>query len=123
VEEIAERLKLDAERSKLAERLSAMASLARGDTGAALRRLRQAADEAKSARSGDQCRTQLALAVGLARAERVDEALLSALSGLARARETHDRRGEQACLRFIEQLNRGAGYVELAEKWHAASKQ
>ena len=122
VEEIAERLRIDDDRSKLAERLSAMASLARGETGEALRRLRHAADEARRTQSADQCRTQLALAVGLARVERIDEALLTALTGLARAREVNDERGQQACVRFIAQLNRGAGHEDLADVWQSLAR-
>jgi hypothetical protein len=122
VDELAERLRVDDERPELAERLSAMASLARGDSGEALRRLRNAAEEARQGRTAEQCRTQLALAVGLARVERADEALLTALRGLARAREKGDGRGEQACVRFIAQLCRGAGQEALADVWQSIAR-
>ena len=105
---------------RLAERLEAMASLARGQTGGALRVLRSAADRARGATPADRCRAALAHAVGLAAAGRSRDALLEALEGLARAREAGDPRGEQACLRFLAQVCESAGDAESAKAWRAA---
>jgi hypothetical protein len=117
VERLAEQLKEAPGRSGLAERLQAMARLARGDTADALRRLHVAAEDAKRDGSPDLCRALLALGVALGAAQRPEEALLTALESLARARERGDSRGEQACIRFIAQLTRGAGHSDLADAW------
>jgi hypothetical protein len=117
IERRAARLRVDTRRSGLADRLEAMATLARGDTGDALRRLRLAAEEARKRRSPDQCRALLTLAVALASAQRADEALLTALEALARARELSDERGEEACVRLVAQLARGAGREDIARVW------
>lgn len=122
VERLAEQLRLETGRVGLAERLQAMAYLARGQTGDALRRLREAAEVAKKSKSADQCRTLLALAVALSAAHRSEEALLAGLEGLARARDVKDERGEQACARFIARLTKTAGHPELAEAWDALAE-
>lgn len=121
VERLAQGLRVDETKSGLAERLQAMADLARGDTGDAIRRLRDGVTEAKRTQSRDQCRALLALAVGLASANRKEEALLEALDALARARESKDERGEHACLRFLAQLVGSAGHVDLAGEWAKAA--
>jgi hypothetical protein len=100
-----------------AERLLAMAKIARGETGDALRRLRDAAEEARRTRSRDRCRAALALGVGLAAAGRHEEALLEALDALARARETTDAKGERACLKFLAHLSSITGHHDVAEAW------
>jgi hypothetical protein len=110
VDKLAQELRVDEGRSGLAERLEAIADLARGDTGDAIRRLRDAAGEAKRAGSRDQCRALLAFAVALGAAGRKEEALLEALDALARARDGNDERGERACLRFLSQLAANAGH-------------
>jgi hypothetical protein len=107
----------DEQRPALAERLQAMAKLARGETGDAIRRLRHAAEDALRAGSRDQCRTLLALAVALGAAGRQEEALLEALSALARARELGDAKGERACLLFLSRLSATAGHHDVAEAW------
>jgi hypothetical protein len=109
-------------RGGLADRLEAMVHLARGETGNALRRLREAAEAAKRENSAEQCRASLALGVALAAANRADEALFAALEGLARARERADKRGERACARFLAQLARGAGHPEVAAAWQALAQ-
>ena len=117
VERMAKQVRLDENRAGLADRLSAMAKLARGETGDAIRRLRAAAEESRKTKSRDRCRAALALGVALAAASRHEEALLEALDALARARETKDMRGEQACLRFLSQLAATVGHHDVAEAW------
>jgi hypothetical protein len=118
LDELAANLRQE-EHTDLAERLDAMAFLARGDTGEALRRLRVAKAQSRERGASDRCRAALALGVGLAAAGRTNEALLEALDGLARAREVDDQRGERACARFIVQLADGAGEQDLAQAWQA----
>lgn len=117
VERMAEKVRLSDKGSPLAERLSAMANLARGETGDAIRRLRQAAEEARQIGSRERCRTSLALGVALAASGRYEEALLEALDALARARETEDTKGEHACLLFLAQLSATAGHPAEAAAW------
>lgn len=120
VERMAAELRMTDRGGVLAERLSAMAKLARGETGDAIRRLREAADRAKATSSRDRCRTALALGVALAAGGRHEEALLEALYALARARETEDGKGEQACLRFLAHLSATAGHAQEAAVWASA---
>lgn len=122
VERLARELRVDETRSGLAERLQAMADLARGDTGDAIRRLRDAVDEARRTKSRDQCRSLLALGVALAAASRNEEALLEVLDGLARAREAMDERGERACIRFLAQLATSAGHPDVGEEWASVAE-
>jgi hypothetical protein len=121
VERMANQLRVDEGRLELAARLEAMAKLSRGETGDAIRRLRDASDAARKNESGDRCRASLALGVALATANRAEEALLEALDALARARELHDSRGERACTRFLSQLSAIAGHPDVAEAWAALS--
>jgi class 3 adenylate cyclase len=88
-----------------AERLDAMAQLADGKSGEALRRLRRSKENAPQDDPSARCRAALALGVALATAGRPYEAALEALDGLARAREGKDERGERACARFLSQLS------------------
>lgn len=88
-----------------AERLDAMAQLADGKSGEALRRLRRSKENAPAGDPSSRCRAALALGVALATAGRPYEAVLEALDGLARAREGNDERGERACARFLSQLS------------------
>ncbi len=122
VERMAEQACLDQGRIGLGERLRAMAHLARGETGDAIRRLRDAAELARRTGSRDRCRTALALAVALSAGSRHEEALLEALDALARAREADDMRGEHASLRFLSQLSRRVGRADVAERWAAAER-
>jgi hypothetical protein len=117
VDRMAKKVRLDENRTGLAERLSAMAKLARGETGDAIRRLRVAAEESRRTKSRDRCRASLALGVALAAANRHDEALLETLDALARARETADARGVHACSRFLSQLASTVGHHDVAEAW------
>lgn len=87
-----------------AARLEAIAQLAGGKSGEALRRLRRAKEDADSAEPSARCRAALALGVALASAGRTYEAALEALEGLAEARAGQDLRGERACARFLSQI-------------------
>jgi len=117
VERMAARIGVDEARIGLSERLQAMAKLARGETGDAIRRLRDAAGETRRTGSRDRCRAALALAVALAATGRHEEALIEGIDALARARELADERGEHACLRFLSQLATMAGHHDVAEAW------
>lgn len=86
------------------ERLDAMAQLAGGKSGEALRRLRRSKEKAPLDDPSERCRAALALGVALASAGRSYEAALEGLEGIARARQAQDQRGERACARFLSQL-------------------
>lgn len=100
-----------------AERLDAMAQLADGKSGEALRRLRRSKENAPVDDPSARCRSALALAVALATAGRPYEAALEGLDGLARAREGNDERGERACARFLSQLSLTFRDRDAAEAW------
>jgi hypothetical protein len=101
-------LKATGEKDALAERMRAMARLARGRVGDALRALREARKYAEEDGSSEaRCQASLALGVGLAFAGRVDDALLEGMDALARAREAGDSQAEQACLAFLQRLFSG----------------
>jgi hypothetical protein len=121
VERLAEHAQIDEGRPVLAERLRAMAHLARGETGDAIRRLRDAAENARRTGSRDRCRASLGLAVALSAANRPEEALFEALDALARSREMQDAKGEHACLRFLGHLAASAGHHDVAEAWAAVA--
>jgi hypothetical protein len=106
-----------------AERLEALASLVRGQAGEALARLRRARERALDAGPTEQCRAELALAVGLAASGRGREAFLGALAGLARAREAGDGRGERACARFLGELAEQMGHAPEARSWRALAEE
>src|SRR5688572_11143424 len=78
------------------ERLHAMTELLQGRSGDAIRRLREAREEAASGSPSARCRASLALAVAYAAVGRQQEAVLEGLFGLARAREGADEKGERA---------------------------
>ncbi len=117
VDRMAVQLRVDEGRTALAERLQAMAHIARGETGDAIRRLREAAEQARKSGSRDRCRANLALGVALAAASRHEEALLETLDALARAREMADAKGERACVTFLGQLAATVGHHDAAEAW------
>jgi len=101
-------LKATGEKDALAERMRAMARLARGRVGDALRALRDARKWAEEDGTPEaRCQASLALGVGLAFAGRVDDALLEGMDALARAREAGDAQAEQACLAFLQRLFSG----------------
>jgi hypothetical protein len=110
-------LRQSGEQPSLADRLEAMASLARGETSDALRVLRAARTRAQQKGPAERSRTALALAVGLAAVGRKSDALLEALDALARAREAADARGARACAGFLARLSRGAGDEHAAAAW------
>lgn len=114
---IADHLRTEDRDSDLPARLEGMASLARGDVLHGLLYLRHAAraSEGNPAPGGSAAR--LALAVGLLKAGRAEDAMIEALAALARARRAADERGENACVRLLRQLAVSSGYPELAERW------
>lgn len=100
-----------------AERLDAIAELAGGRSGEALRRLRLSKEKSRSQDGSTRCRASLALAVALSVAGRPYEAALEGLDGVGRARSVNDRRGELACARFLSQLALSLGDLPSAEAW------
>lgn len=122
VERIADEVRHLQGRAGLAERLDAMANIARGETSDAIRSLEAAAEAARRDGSRDRCRASLALAVALSAAGRHEDALFRALDALARAREMDDLRGEDATVRFLAHLAAAAGHQEIAEQWAAPSE-
>ena len=94
------------------ERLRALSRLGRGDIGDALRVLRRtrAALDPKDLQL--RCQKSLALGVALSVAGRHQEALLEGMDALARARQTGDERGAQACLAFLAKLFTSQGRDE-----------
>ncbi|MGH7327541.1 MAG: hypothetical protein ACREJX_04250 [Polyangiaceae bacterium] len=100
-------LKATGEKDALAERMRAMARLAKGRVADALKALRDARKSAEEEGTRAQCQAALALGVGLAFAGRNDEALLEGLDALSRAREASDAQAEGACLAFLQKLFTG----------------
>ncbi|MEB2313423.1 MAG: hypothetical protein OZ921_17360 [Sorangiineae bacterium] len=117
VERVVDELRRAGGQEHVADRLAAMACLARGETADALRLLRSARELSRRLDPTQRGRAALALAVGLAAAGRSIEALLEALSALACAREAADATGERACARFLAKLSRSAGREESAVLW------
>jgi hypothetical protein len=87
--------------------------LARGDESAdaieALADLRAARARAEGAPPAARCQAALALAMTLAIAGRLEEALLEALDALARAREAQEPKAIGACTALLAKLYAGAG--------------
>ncbi len=117
MKEVAAKLREEGRLPALADRLDAIASLADGQSGEALRVLRAAVQEARETKSPRITRAALAHGVALAAAGRTTEAVLEVLDGLARARETSDTRGEIACASFLVQLAKKSGQSEAANAW------
>lgn len=120
LDQLARQLRSEAH-NMLADRLDAMACLVRGNTGEALRRLRDAKHRARQLGLSEQCRASLALSVAIAAAGRPTDAMLEALEGLAQARRGGDLRGERACAKFLAQLAHKAGQDPIAAAWQTLS--
>lgn len=105
--------------SPATDRLVAMTELLQGKSGDAIRRLREARDLAEAGSPSARCRAALALAVAYAAVGRSREAVLEGLSGLARAREGKDEKGERACARFLANMAESAHGIEEARAWNA----
>jgi hypothetical protein len=123
IERFTEGLRAAGEHDRYANRMEAIGHLARGQVGEALRSLRAlrtGAEQPASMRSRAQ--SALALGVGLAAANRPDEALIEALDALARAREGRDARAAGACLAFLAKLYGGAQRGDDAEALSLAAK-
>lgn len=105
------------ESPEVAERLDAMAELARGQSGDALRRLRDARERAAQVGGAENCRAILSLAVGLYSMGRYQEAVFEALEALARTREIHDERGEDAATLLLGRLGRALSDSNSAAAW------
>jgi hypothetical protein len=97
-------LRAAGEHDRLAERIDAIARLARGQVGEALRALRDLRAGLDRATPPAKAQASLALGLALAAANRPDEALLAGLDALARAREGSDARATAASLAFLAKL-------------------
>lgn len=103
--------------NQAADRLEAIAELAEGKSGEALRKLRRAKDKAQSEDPSARCRAALALGLALAAAGRPYEAALEGIEAVARAREGSDERGERACARFLSQVSAQLGDMSASYEW------
>src|SRR5262249_52505117 len=117
IDELVVQIRGEQDRALLADRLEAMAALARGETGGALRLMRAAKERATRRSPHELCRATLSLGIALAAAGREHDALLEGLEALARARGLNDVRGERACARFLGRLSRSAGDDQAAGIW------
>jgi hypothetical protein len=120
VERWTEGLRAAGDHDRVASRIDALARLARGQVGEALRALREAVEGAVAVPSS-RAQASLALALALAAANREEEALLAGLEALARARETRDPRAADACLAFLAKLYARVDRADDAAKLKAAA--
>lgn len=100
-----------------ADRLEAIAELAEGKSGEALRRLRRAKEKAEGDEPSARCRAALALGLALAAAGRTYEAALEGIEAMARARQGQDERGQRACARFLSQVASQLGDMGASREW------
>lgn len=107
----------DQDAPEAADRLEAIAELAEGKSGEALRKLRRAKDKAQNDGPSARCRASLALGLALAAAGRPYEAALEGIEAVARAREGKDDRGQRACARFLSQVAQQLGDADAARDW------
>ena len=112
-----EALRASGEHDGAASRLEAIALLAKGETGAALAKLREGVAQVSSSTAAARSRASLAYGIGLAVAGQHSEALFAALEALARARESGEPRGERACARFLTRLTSSAAHPGAADAW------
>jgi hypothetical protein len=101
-------------------RMKAIGELSRGHTAQAVGALRHELAGLSEATALERSKAALALGFALAHAGDTEEALLAALDGLARARESADARGERACMLLVARLidaggGEGARVREAAE--------
>lgn len=115
LEQLITQLRLTGEYGDLVERMSGFVALGRGAKAEALRKLRAAADIEQP--PAQRARALLAYGVALAATGSTENALLEALSALARAREAGDQHGEEACARFLARLSSATGNSEAAAQW------
>lgn len=107
----------DHDAPEAADRLEAIAELAEGKSGEALRKLRRAKEKAQRDDPSARCRAALALGLALAAAGRPYEAALEGIEAVARAREGNDDRGQRACARFLSQVAAQLGDSDAARDW------
>jgi len=116
-------LRATGDRDGAADRLQAIVSLANGETSDALAALREGVHLAEGAPAAARSRAALAYGIALAVAGRRSEALFSALEALARARESNEPRGAQACARFLARLAVAAGHPEASLEWQRLAEE
>lgn len=104
------------------ERRQGMEALSKGDVVEALVALRRGVEKTMSAPPEERARALLAHSVALSAGGDEKEALLEGLEALARAREARDRRGEEACARFLATLTEKAGRGDLALTWRRVAE-
>jgi hypothetical protein len=116
-----EGLRAAGEDDAFTDRMGAMARLARGDIGDALRVLRRTRSQLDAEDHRRRCQTSLALGVALSAAGRPQDALLEALDALARARQSDDVQGATACLAFLAKLYSSVSRESDAERLRRSS--
>jgi len=114
-------LRVSGDRNGAAARLTAIASLAKGETTEALAALREGMELTEHASPVARSRASLAYGIALAVAGRQSEALLIVLQALARAREGKELHGERACARFLTRLAVASGHQDAAGDWQAVA--
>src|SRR5262249_5603901 len=116
-------LRATGDRDGAADRLQAIASLANGETSDGLAALREGAHLAQGAPAAARSRAAPAYRTALPGARRRREAPFSAAEALARARESNEPRGAQACARFLARLAVAAGRPEASLEWQQIAEQ
>jgi hypothetical protein len=101
-----------------AERIRAVAQLARGDAGRALRTLRRQQDAGPGGQA-ESTRAMLALALVLAGSGEPVGAVRAAVAALASARRRGDTSGEEAALRTLARCYRALGRTRDAERFES----
>lgn len=114
-------LRRTGDRDGVAARLSAIASLARGETSEALVSLREGVELAEGEGPSVRSRAALAYGIALAVVGRRAESLLVALDALARAREGKEALGARACARFLARLSMAAGHGQASKEWQSVA--
>lgn len=104
-----------------ADRLEAMALLARGKAEAGLRQLEEAVAALANGPPLVRAQATLALAVGQGQVGNRREAALGALQALKDARASGNPRAEQACTQYLAQLAAQDGALEEARAWQRRS--
>ncbi|HEY1694953.1 MAG TPA: hypothetical protein VGG39_22450 [Polyangiaceae bacterium] len=108
--------------SPLADRLRRITAGAESsDAVEVLAELRRARTHAEGAPAATRCQASLALAMGLAMAGRLEDALLEAVDALARAREAHDPKAVGACMALLAKLYAGVGRAGEAQALRESS--
>jgi hypothetical protein len=119
--DLARTLRSEQPDNQAATRLEAMALLAQGKADEGLEQLERQVDAVGEASPLVRAQATLALAVGYARVGEGRQAALTALHALRDARQSGDRRAEQACAQLLAQLAAKDGATDAARAWQQRS--